>query len=123
MATIRTLTTREDLDDLWERSRERPVWLFKHSLICGVSSRALTAYRQYADGERAAEMALIEIQPSRQLSIEVVRRTGVRHESPQAILVSGGRPVFDASHWRISAQAMARACRELTSLSGAATDA
>ena len=40
----------------------------------------------------------------RGLSDEAAARLGVRHETPQAILLRDGRPVWSASHFRITKQ-------------------
>jgi bacillithiol system protein YtxJ len=35
-------------------------------------------------------------------------RLGIRHETPQAILLRDGRPVWSASHFRITADALSK---------------
>lgn len=104
------LASLADLDEAVEASRERPVFLFKHSLTCGISASAYRAFRSFAD--RRAEdalFALVEIQRARPVSTGIAERTGVRHESPQAILLRDGRPVWHASHWEIGEAALERA--------------
>ena len=51
------------------------------------------------------------VREDRALSLAVAERTGVRHESPQAILLDGGRPIWHASHRDVTAAAVAEACR------------
>ena len=41
MAAIRTLTTPKEVEDLFEKSRQTPVWIFKHSLTCPTSASGL----------------------------------------------------------------------------------
>ncbi len=36
-------------------------------------------------------------------------RTGIKHESPQVIVLRNGRPVYAASHWDITGEEVARA--------------
>lgn len=109
MATVRTLTEPGELDALLASGR--PVWLFKHSLTCGISARAWRQFEAFAAGrpEAGAFFAKIEVQRARELSREVARRTGVRHQSPQVLLLSGGAVAWHESHWRISARALASA--------------
>lgn len=98
-----------EVDDLIERSRQTPVLLFKHSLTCPVSSAALREYERFLDGRPegdAAAYALVEIQNAREVSNEIARRTGVRHESPQALLLRGGEVAWHASHWSIQSGAL-----------------
>lgn len=115
MADVLTVSEVRELDRLLERSRERPVWLFKHSLTCGVSDRARREYLSFVatagDGmdDAAAEFALLEVQRSRPLSRAVAESTGIRHQSPQAILLRDGKAVWHASHFNITAESLAEA--------------
>jgi bacillithiol system protein YtxJ len=52
------------------------------------------------------------VQRAREVSREVEARTGVRHESPQALILRGGEAVWSASHWRVTAEAVESALRE-----------
>jgi bacillithiol system protein YtxJ len=49
---------------------------------------------------------LITVQTDRAVSIEAARLLGIVHESPQAILVSNGRAVWNRSHSEITAAAI-----------------
>lgn len=95
------------LDRLLAASHATDVWIFKHSLICGVSSAALRPFERFA-GEAAdgVRFAVIEIQRAREVSAAVADRLGVRHESPQALLVRDGEAVWHASHWAIDLDAL-----------------
>jgi bacillithiol system protein YtxJ len=42
----------------------------------------------------------------RPVSMHVADQTGVRHQSPQAILLYRGEPVWDESHYRITQDSM-----------------
>src|ERR1044071_5096332 len=95
------------LAELFERSNAEPVLLFKHSNSCPISSRA---YRQMQDVK--VPVSVIVVQDERDLSREVATRTGVRHETPQALVLRNGRAVWAASHFDISADAVERAVRE-----------
>ena len=95
------------LDQFVRRSHEAPVLLFKHSTTCPISAAAYQEVKQLA-----TEIALIVVQQARDVSREVEARTGVRHESPQALILRGGEVVWSASHWHITAAAVERALRE-----------
>ena len=107
------VTAITSLDELAERSKERAVVLFKHSLTCPISARA---YDQMA--EFPGEVALLEVQRARDLSSEVEKRLGVAHESPQVIVLHNGQVVWSASHFAITADAVAEAVRETNDASG-----
>jgi bacillithiol system protein YtxJ len=94
-----------ELEAAIEESRERPVLLFKHSRTCGVSHEALDEVRAHAQqGAAGAAYKMITVQSHRRVSDEAAARLGVRHETPQAILLRDGRVVWKASHFRITRQ-------------------
>ena len=115
MSAINNLTDLAELDEALDGSRQRPVWIFKHSLICPISTGAWNEYRRFVEeaDSRAVDFALIEIQKARPVSTALAERTGVRHESPQAILVSDGRPLWHASHSSITARSLADATERI----------
>ena len=94
------------LDALLARSHESPVLLFKHSNTCPISARA---YREMR--EVKAPVSIVVVQKSRDVSREVESRTGVQHETPQALVLRNGQAVWSASHFEITADAVERALR------------
>jgi bacillithiol system protein YtxJ len=116
MSTVSTTSTNlthlSDIDMLEAaiaESLERPVLLFKHSRTCGISHGALDELHAHA-AESAANAAykVITVQSHRRLSDSAAERFGIRHETPQAILLKDGKPVWSASHFRITASELAR---------------
>ncbi len=101
------VTERAELDELFRLSHERPVVLFKHSSTCSTSADRYREMSRYP-----ARVELIVVQQARALSDEIEARTGLRHESPQIIVLSQGKPVFHQTHWRIKADAVAQAVKE-----------
>ena len=90
-------------------SAERPVVLFKHSRHCGISCEALDELHTHLqDAGVNASYKLITVQSHRNVSDEAAKRLGLRHETPQAIVLKDGRPVWNASHFRITADALSR---------------
>jgi bacillithiol system protein YtxJ len=109
MADIRTLTAPEDVDELIGESHQHPVWIFKHSLTCPTSAAAWSEYKEFVAGRPAdgsATYALVEIQRQRPVSSFITEKTGVRHESPQALLLRDGQVAWSASHWKIRRAAL-----------------
>jgi bacillithiol system protein YtxJ len=94
------------LEELLARSHERPVLLFKHSNTCPISARA---YRQMQGVK--SPVSIVVVQESREVSREVEARTGVQHETPQALVLRDGRAVWSASHFEITADAVEQALR------------
>lgn len=100
------VTDKQAFNELADRSNERPVVIFKHSLTCPISA---AAYEQMAEFD--GEVALVEVQRARELSDEIEQRLGLEHESPQAIVLRNGKAVWNASHFKITAEAVAEAVR------------
>jgi bacillithiol system protein YtxJ len=105
MSSLSHLTDVAGLDAALDESHERPVLLFKHSRTCGVSCEALDQLHTHVDaGGVDAAYKVITVQSHRRLADEVTMRLGIRHETPQAILLRGGQPVWSASHFRVTAR-------------------
>jgi len=97
------------LDDAISESCDRPVLFFKHSRTCGISCEALDELHAHvADAPVGAAYKIITVQSHRRVSDELSTRFGIRHETPQVILMKDGRPVWNASHFRITAKELAR---------------
>jgi bacillithiol system protein YtxJ len=47
---------------------------------------------------------LVNVSRQHDLSEAIEARTGVRHESPQALVLQGGKSVWEASHFSITAE-------------------
>lgn len=107
-ARIRFIGSTEELDEVLAQS---VALLFKHSTRCGTSRRALAEAERYSRDEDAVATYVIDVIGQRGLSLEVAERLGVRHESPQAILLRGGSPAWHASHGRITADSLRAAAR------------
>ena len=110
---LKSLQAIDELDDLLAVSNRHPVLLFKHSHTCGISAEALDELIAHLD-ERISNVryAVVTVQTHRDVSNEVTRKLGVRHETPQALLIRDGRVVWTASHFRVTAEAVERAIAE-----------
>jgi bacillithiol system protein YtxJ len=104
------LTEPDQLDALLRESAHRPVLIFKHSRSCGTSAYAFDELQDHLrQAASTARYAVVTVQTHRALSTDVAARLGVRHETPQALLVVDGRVVWQASHYRVTAEAIAKA--------------
>ena len=99
------------MDVLLQESAEQPVLVFKHSLTCGTSAQALDELAEHLEGADGPHphYALVTVQTHREVSTAISTRLGIRHETPQALLVMDGRVVWSASHFRVTAEAIAKA--------------
>lgn len=106
MSQFRPVSSAADLEAVWSASQFAPVILFKHSQTCGVS---LMAREMLAEGGVPAPVHEIVVQRSRDLSQVVAERLGVRHESPQVLVVVRGRAAWHSSHSGVTAERVSRA--------------
>ena len=99
----------DQLDRLLADTDERPLLLFKHSYSCGVSAEALDELLAHlGDGRGEARYAMVTVQTDRDVSNAIAARLGIRHETPQALLVRGGAVIWSASHFRVNAAELAK---------------
>jgi len=104
---LTTLDGLEKLDQLLTASEGRPLLLFKHSYTCGASAEALDELVTHLNtGPSDALYAMVTVQTHRDVSNAVTRKLGIRHETPQALLIRDGRVVWSASHFRVTARAV-----------------
>lgn len=92
------------LDNLITDSKQKPVIVFKHSNACSISSKA---YREMEKVQ--GDVNILVVQSARDVSRELANLTGVRHETPQVIVLRDGKAVWNASHFDVQAGAVAEA--------------
>jgi bacillithiol system protein YtxJ len=91
----------EEVDTLFSRSHEEPVLVFKHDPWCIVSAMAHRQLKQLG-----GDIPTINVAGSEALSLGLADRTGIRHESPQVMVLSGGEVAWTASHGAITREAV-----------------
>jgi len=102
----------DELERVLAASATQPVLLFKHSYSCGVSAEALDELIAHLnDRDHSLPVAMVAVQTHRDVSNAIAARLGVRHETPQALLVQDGRVVWSASHFRVTSQSVDQAIR------------
>jgi len=87
----------EQLDKVIEQSYEKPVVIFKHSTRCSISRFALRQWENESEIS-AADYFLIDLLNFRPVSQYIADRFQIRHESPQIIVLKGGKVISHASH-------------------------
>ena len=93
------LTSVHDVEALIERSRSRPCLILKHSTSCPISSLAKNRLEMQWDIPiEDMEVYYLDLLRHRDVSNYIAAEFGVRHESPQVLLIKDGRSVYDASH-------------------------
>jgi bacillithiol system protein YtxJ len=104
------LSTIEDLDAAVAASAGRPLFLLKHSLTCGASAYAHETVEDFlAQPPCPITACVVHVQTARAVSDAIADRFGIRHESPQLLLISNGNVVWHGSHHRIARREIAAA--------------
>jgi len=85
--------------------------LFKHSPRCPVSAEALTEIEEFARRQPATPVYLVDVLAQRPLSQRIAADLGIPHESPQAILLQRGKPLWHGSHYEVTADTLSRHVR------------
>ncbi len=85
--------------------------LFKHSHICPISTAAFERYERFLAAHADVASGWLNVINQRPLSQAVAAATGVKHESPQALLYRDGAVVWSASHDAITESSLANAVK------------
>lgn len=99
------VSTLDELTDALRASYDSPVLLFKHSATCPISSMAHREIDRLTEASDPPVYRIV-VQRARQVSSACAEQTGIRHESPQALVVRDGEVVWHASHHRVRAAAI-----------------
>ena len=95
------LTNEEQLNQVKEKSMERPQVIFKHSTRCGISALAKSRLDK-ANPADDIDFYYLDLISYRGLSNKVAQEFNVYHESPQVLIIKNGKCVYDESHMGIS---------------------
>ena len=91
------LEQKEQWSEILELSHEKPVFIFKHSSRCGISSMVLSRFEKQIN-ERDDSYYFLHIQGERELSNWLAESLAIRHESPQLIVVKDAEVIAHDSH-------------------------
>ena len=103
----------KDADELERAFGEPWALVFKHSTRCPVSTMAWRELAAFRKAHPEAVVYVVHVVEQRDLSNALAARTGVRHESPQAILLEAGRVAWHASHEGVDVRALEALLPEL----------
>lgn len=98
------LKSEEQLKEIHTISDSKYVLIFKHSTRCPTSSMALNRLeRNWKDSlNDQVTPYYLDLVQFRSISNQIAQDYQVVHESPQVLLIKGGKSVFDTSHMNIS---------------------
>ncbi|SRX55642.1 bacillithiol system redox-active protein YtxJ [Aequorivita sp. CIP111184] len=94
----------DQLDEIVEESKTKPIAIFKHSTRCGISRGVLKLLeKNYNLTDEQLKLYYLDLIQNRDISNEIASRFKVNHESPQMIVIKNGAVVHHDSHHSIEA--------------------
>jgi bacillithiol system protein YtxJ len=104
----------EQWNGLLEKSKDVPVVILKHSLICPISARAFQKIDEAEKkGQLPSDLYLLIVQRQEDLSDKIARDLSVQHESPQVIVIKDQKAVDHVSHFNITAAWLVSVLKQL----------
>lgn len=98
------LSSEQQLNELLEQSAEKPVVILKHSTRCNISSMVKSRLEsKWKPDTESIVPVYLDLISYRDISNKLAQISGVRHESPQVLIFSNGKIVYNASHTSIDA--------------------
>ncbi len=103
MVQLTELHEVEELEKVWSDSEGKPVLLFKQSTTCPISAEAFDQFQSFLKESDADIIPyFVKVRETREVSNQIMEDLGVRHQSPQILLVKDRKSVWDASHMSIT---------------------
>ena len=99
MTLIRQVDSAEHLKELFALPH---IVVLKHSLTCRASASAYEEVNSFANTYPAVPVYVIPVQTHRGAATYLAKHTGVRHESPQVLVLKRGTVSAVASHCEIT---------------------
>jgi bacillithiol system protein YtxJ len=100
----------EEFRDLLRPDLPASFLLYKHSPICELSAMANEEVQTFLSQENETPKSyIVDVIGARPTSLAIEEITGIRHESPQAMLFIEGHCVWNASHRKINLVALKEA--------------
>ncbi len=96
------LNNEEQLNEINTESNTAPVFIFKHSTRCSISSMALNRIEK-TDLDKDAKFYYLDLLKHRNISDKIAQDFKVYHESPQVLMIVKSECVYEETHNGINA--------------------
>jgi len=83
--------TIDDVDAVLKAGAGKKILILKHSATCPFSARGKREVDNFLAEKGSVEAYLVVVQQQRSVSKELAGRLGVKHESPQVLLIKDGK--------------------------------
>lgn len=108
---MKTIETEQQLQEVLSQHSQDTVLLFKHSTQCPISAAAYEQVQKF-EQESDVPVYMVRVIEERPVSNAIAEHFGVRHQSPQALVLQGGTVKWHASHWDVTKDALLRATQD-----------
>jgi len=98
------LTSISQLDEIEDASNSKLVVLFKHSTRCSISRMALRQFENDFESNDQILPYYLDLLNHRDISNEIASKFSVVHQSPQLLIISKEKCIYNASHSDIDAE-------------------
>lgn len=98
------LDKENQLDSVISESEDVPVAIFKHSTRCSISTMAKSRLeRDWELSDQDIKIYYLDLVTYRTVSNAIESKFGIKHESPQILLIKNGEVTYHTSHSDITA--------------------
>ena len=112
------LNSPDQLSEIKELSKSKPVLVFKHSTTCSISNTTLNRLeRNWKEEELKVSTFYLDLLNHRSLSKQIAEEFQVEHQSPQVLIIKDGQSVYDNSHFGIEYPSIKNQLEKLGGLS------
>lgn len=102
-----SISDKEGLRAIVMASNSKPQIIYKHSTRCATSFFALkNVQRLSKEMKKKADFYMVDVIGERKVSFQIAEDLGVRHESPQLIILKDGEVSWHGSHHRVNVEAL-----------------
>jgi len=110
MAEFKEINCIQDFESVLEESFQRKIIIFKHSTTCPISARAWQEVQGFIrESPNEILVIMIKVIESRPVSNLAAEKLGVKHQSPQVLLLNKGQVLWHASHQAVTQTNIIRA--------------
>jgi len=95
-------STNKRWQEILELSEKEPVFVLKHSNTCPISSKGYEEVLSFSQTFPDAKIFVLIVQDNLELKQKISDDTGIKHESPQILLLQDRDVLYTASHYEIS---------------------
>ncbi|KUJ53055.1 bacillithiol system redox-active protein YtxJ [Chryseobacterium sp. JAH] len=98
------IESEKDLEEAIKKSYTAKIAIFKHSTSCFISKTVLRNFEKEIEEsqENGTTFYFLDLLAHRNISNKIAEDFGIRHESPQLIVIENGNEINNASHQDIT---------------------